>query len=270
MKLKIYCVSVIHRKIMDKLPNYIIPLGLGQNQFPSNWLDEKKGKNIAYLNNHYGEHSGIFWVWKNCMDEFEDDDWIGFSHYRKLWLNNLYSKKQKKNISSVYSNLLKQNNEIFKNNDAILIQPIIYSNKNLLEDFKEVHKTDILEECLNFLEDEEKYKFKKHLLSNMLYPLNLFIVKKKFFIKYCEVVFPWLEKSTNLCKKKNLLNGYNIRLPSFLSERFVSYWFSQFENKSCLSYARLGQFYLSNFTNKFFNPLKLPFTFRNYPTIHRY
>ena len=270
MKVKIFCVSVIHRKIIDHLPENIIPLGLGQNSFPDNWLDEKKGKNISHLNKYYGEHSGIYWVWQNCMNDFKDNDWIGFSHYRKLWLNRLYDKKQKLNISSLYSNLLRENNDNFKKNEVILIQPIIYQNKNLFQDFEDVHKTDILKETLNFFDTNIKNSFQTHLNSNVLYPLNLFIVKKQIFIKYCEAVFPWLEKCFELCKEKNLLKDYNTRLPSFLSERFVSFWFSQYEKKAFLSYAKLGKFYLSNLTNKFFNPIKFPFTFRNYPTIHKY
>ena len=270
MKLKSYCVSTIYRKLLDSLPNYISPLGVGKNLFPSNWLDEKKGKNISNLNQYYGEHSGIYWVWQNCMDGFKENDWIGFCHYRKLWLNDLYEKKQKLNIGSLYSNLLKENNDIFKKNEVILIQPIIYQNKNLFQDFEDVHKTNILRESLSFFDINIKNSFENHLNSNSLYPLNLFIVKKNIFIKYCETIFPWLEKCFELCKKKNLLKDYNTRLPSFLSERFVSFWFSQYENKAFLSYAKLGKAYLSNFTNKFFNPIKLPFTFRNYPTIHKY
>jgi len=270
MKLKIYCISTIYRKILDNLPKYILPLGVGKNLFPNNWLDEKKGKNISDLNQYYGEHSGIYWVWKNCIDGFEENDWIGFSHYRKLWLNGLYDKKQKLNPSSLYSNLLKENNDIFKKNEVILIQPIIYQNKNLFQDFEDVHKTNILRESLSFFDIDIKNSFENHLNHNVLYPLNLFIVKKHIFIKYCEVVFPWLEKCFELCKKKGLLKDYNTRLPSFLSERFVSFWFSKYKKKAFLSYAKLGEAYLSNLTNKFFNPIKLPFTFRNYPTIHKY
>jgi hypothetical protein len=32
----------------------------------------------------------------------------------------------------------------------------------------------------------------------------------------------------------------------------------------------LGQFLLSNNINKFINPIKIPFTFRMYPTLHDY
>ena len=93
---------------MDFLPNVIIPLGLGKNTFPSNWLDEKKGENISELNSYYGELTGLYWVWKNKLSSMKKDDLIGNCHYRKLWLNNFYKKKQRFAFSSLYSNLLNQ------------------------------------------------------------------------------------------------------------------------------------------------------------------
>ena len=98
----------------------------------------------------------------------------------------------------------------------------------------------------------------------------MFITKVKFFREYCDEIFPWLEKSLNLCIKKNLCKDYNQRLPAFLAERFTSFWFSKYLNRIILSYARLGKFYLSNKINNLIYPLKLPFTFTGYPTIHRY
>ena len=98
----------------------------------------------------------------------------------------------------------------------------------------------------------------------------MFFVNKDLFVEYCSVVFPWLEKCYDYCYKNDLLKDYNIRLPAFLAERFTSFWFNKFKNKSDLSYARLGNFFLSNNINKYINPLKIPFTSKIYPTIHRY
>lgn len=270
MKIKIFCASTIYRKILDKMPKNIVPFGVGNGFFPNHWLSEKDGKNIIQLNKHYGEHSCIYWVWKNYLNEFQDDDWIGFCHYRKFWLNDLHLLKQKYSFDNLYNNFLKDDNSIFKKNDVILVQPIIYSNKNLFQDFQDVHKTDILKSSLSYLNNSLKSDFESHLNSNILYPLNMFIVKKNIFIKYCENVFPWLEKCMNYCDKNNLLIDYNIRLPSFLSERFVSFWFSAYKKKNFLSYARLGKFFLSDYSNIFFNSTKLPLTFRMYPNIHKY
>ena len=44
--LKIYCTSIKHFTILDKLPSYIKPLGLGNEEYPEHWLTEKNGKNI--------------------------------------------------------------------------------------------------------------------------------------------------------------------------------------------------------------------------------
>ena len=105
--LNIYCLSLKYYDVIDKLPSYIKPLGLGNEEYPKHWLTEKNGKNIVNLNKYYGEYTGIYWVWKNQLKGMDDHDWIGTCQYRKLWLNDLYNKKQKFSISSLYSNLLK-------------------------------------------------------------------------------------------------------------------------------------------------------------------
>jgi len=269
-KIKIYCSSIKYYSLLNKLPGYITPLGLGNSEFPDDWLKEKKGKNIMHLNQHYGELSGFYWVWKNIINKYKEDDFIGFCHYRKLWLNYLSNTKKKISTNNVYKDLLKDSNSIFNKVDIIQVQPIIFKNKSLLEDFEIIHKSKILEKSLDFLDEPIKSNFLQSLKGNTLFPLNMFIVKKPFFIQYCNIIFPWLEECTAYCEKNKLLSSYNIRLPAFLAERFTSFWFNQFENKNNLSYARLGNFFLSNKLNKYTNSLKIPFTSSMYPTIHKY
>ena len=268
-KLKIFCTSLEYLKILDKLPGYVSKIGLGANSFPSNWFDEKKGINISHLNKYYGEFTGIYWIWKNLLNKFDDNDLVGNCHYRKLWLNDLYTSKNSAIYKSLYSRLLSQKNPLLSSSDTFQVQPIIFKNKNLLEDFKIIHKNDSLDKSINFLEANLQKKFKKHLLENKLYPLNMFITTPKKFNEYCEIVFPWLEKCLDYCKINKLCEGYNLRMPAFLAERFTSFWFSQ-NSSSCLSYARLGNIFLSNRINNVLNPIKLPFTFKMYPTLHRY
>ena len=239
-KLKIFCTSIKHYKIIDRLPSYITPIGLGENNFPSDWIDEKKGDNLTHLNKYYGELTGLYWIWKNKIPEMSKNDMIGNCHYRKLWLDKKFTSKQKFSFSSLYSKLLNQDNNEIEKFDSIQVQPIIFVNKNLIEDFYEIHKTDILIRSLEFLDDKNKILFKEHLNNNILFPLNMFITKVSFFEDYCKILFPWLEKCLNYCLTNNLCKNYNIRLPAFLAERFTSYWFSQFSKKCCLSYARLG------------------------------
>ena len=267
--LDIYCFSMKYFDLLDKLPSCIKPFGLGNNNYPEKWLTEQEGENILNLNKYYGEATGVYWIWKNKLKNIDENDWIGTCHYRRLWLNNLYKEKQKFSINSLYDNLLKSDNNIFLECTAIQVQPIILKNETVFQQFNKVHKGNILEECINFLELDEREKFRKYLNGNELC-ITIFITKARLFKKFCESLFPWLEKCLDYCMKNNLCKDYNTRLPAFLMERYTSYWFSQNSKSRYLSYARLGKFMLSNNINKFINPTKMPFTFRMYPTTHDY
>ena len=187
-----------------------------------------------------------------------------------MWLNKLYEKKQKLSYNSLYSNLLNPNNEIFSKCDSILLQPTIFKKETVHEQFNKIYGKNIIDDCINFLEKKDKEKFENYLNGNRLSIGNMFITKTYFFKNYCENIFPWLNKCLEYCNKNNIFNDKNIRLPIFLTERYTSYWFSENVNTKYLSFARLGQFLLSNNINKFINPIKIPFTFRMYPTLHDY
>ena len=269
-KLQIFCSTLNYYNILEKLPSYISPFGLGDNIFPSNWLNEKKGINIPKLNKYYGEFTGFYWIWKNKIQDLKKEDMIGFCHYRKLWMNDLHTDKNKFTFKSLYSNLLRVNNAILNTVDAIQVQPITFKNKNLFSDFEEVHKTNALKDCMSFLSIDLKKEFSTHMSGQLLFPHNMFITRVKHFEEYCAVIFPWLEKCMNYCHEKKICNDYNMRMPAFLAERFTSFWFNRFEKKSLLSYARLGKFHLSNNINSFINTTKLPFTSYQYPSVHNF
>ena len=268
INLDVYCMTIEYFSILDKLPPYIKPLGLGNNIFPKHWLTEQNGKNISRLNKHYGEATGFYWIWKNKLKD--ENDWVGSCQHRRLWINHLYNKKQKFSVSSLYSNLLDPNNEIFLNCDAIQLQPTIFKKETVSEQFNKIYGKNIIENCISFLEKNDKEKFLNYLNGNELSICNMFMTKTYLFKKYCEILFPWLDKCLDYCIKNKIMDDKNIRLPIFLAERYTSYWFSENTNKKYLSFARLGKFFLSNNVNKFLNPTKIPFTFRMYPTLHDY
>ena len=81
-----------------------IPVGLGKENFRSEWLKDNEGKNISHKNLYYGEYSFYYWFWKNKLDKVPDNKWIGFSHYRHHWSN------QDKIKSDDLNNLINSNN----------------------------------------------------------------------------------------------------------------------------------------------------------------
>ena len=268
--LEIYCTALQYFNVLDKLPSYIKPLGLGNHTYPKHWLAETNGENIVDLNNYFAEWTGLYWIWKNRLNNMSDNHWVGNCHYRKLWLNGLFNKKQKFSFKSLHSNLLKPDNPIFLNCDVIQLQPTFLKKDTVFQQFENVHGKNILENCINFLDTEDTDKFRKYLNGNKLCVLAMFIAKAHIFKSYCESVFPFLYKCLDYCLKNNLCKGNNVRLPAHIVERYTTYWFLQNTNVQYLSYARLGKFMLSNNVNKFINPIKIPLTFRMYPTLHDY
>jgi len=69
------CLNSHHLNNLKKL-NYT-PVGLGVNNFSSDWLRDNSGDNISIKNPYYGEYSFYYWVWKNLLKEIPDDVWIG-------------------------------------------------------------------------------------------------------------------------------------------------------------------------------------------------
>ena len=270
MNLKIFCMSIKYFDVLEKLPSNIVPFGLGNNDFPKSWLNDKKGDNISELNQFFGEATGMYWIWKNYINNFSDNDRIGFCQYRRLWLNQLFEKKQKNSLSSLYSNLLKSDNSIFLSSETVLLEPTEFSKYNLLEQFDKLYIKDVLLNCVDFVKDNDRNDFKKFLQGNRLSICNMFITKPSLFKLYCDDMFNFINQCYRYCVKDKLLMNNNLRLPIFMVERFTSFWFEKYSKVNYLSFARLGNFFLSNNLNKFINPLKIPLTFRMYPTIHKY
>ncbi len=270
VSLKIFCMTLKHYSVLQKLPKSIIPFGLGDHTYPKGWLSEKNGDNILSLNKFYGETTGMYWIWKNYLDKFKKDDWIGFCQYRRFWLNDLYIKKQNFTFKSLYSNLLSTDTFLKQEIETYLVQQTFFTNHDLLDQFETLYGKNIINECAKLVFDKDKEDFRNFLNGNRFSICNMFITKPRIFEQYCEEMFNWIEKCYEYCNKKKLLKGKNMRLPVFMVERFTSFWFEKYTKVDYLSFARLGDFFLSDNINKIINPLKLPFSFKMYPTLHRY
>ena len=202
MDLKIFCITAKRLYVLEKLPSYITPFGLGNSEYPNNWLSEKTGENISHLNKFYGELSGMYWLWKNYINKINDYKWIGFCQYRRLWLNELYNSKQKLNPSSLYQiylNLIiiffRQQKQYYYNQRLLLV-------KILENNFDTLYGKNILNECLEFVDNKNKDDFKKYLEGNKMSICNMFITKPQIFNSYCGDMFNWIDKCFNYCNKR--------------------------------------------------------------------
>ena len=254
--LKMYCLC-LHDDYLESVKklNYI-PVGLGLNKFRKDWLRDNTSNNISVKNKYYGEYTFHYWLWKNYIDSNYDDSnsWIGFCQYRKFWSTKSYNLLPN-TINEVKPLVLTEIPELYNKYDVILGNPyfinqfkimkflkhglkIILKNPSYLFDknkrnikfhFDLMHGYKNLDKAIDLLEIDDRKDFNEFVNSKTSFnPQNMFICKSKKILKnYYSTIFPWLDRCEKLFGFKNLKTFGQIRIYTFLAERFMSYWFQK-------------------------------------------
>ena len=248
-KLQMYCLSLFNEDYNEiKALNYI-PVGLGEQEFNSEWLRDNSGQNISNKNSFYGEYTFHYWFWKNKLSSIIDETWIGFCAYRRFWTSstNLHEINRRedflKNVPSDWKEhdvILGQNiymngwtkMKIIKHGlRPFLLNPKYFfkKNRNLKLHFDTFHGFGNLDKAIEMLEVKDRADFKFFMENQNFYNRgNMFITKnKKIMTDFYETIFPWLQR----CEKLfgfNKDNYGNTRIYAFLMERFISYWFNKY------------------------------------------
>ncbi len=229
------------------------PVLLGDKNYSGQCLSDKHGENISYKNKNYGEYTFHYWLWKNYLENI-NDNWIGFCQYRKFWslkfspnneinLDNLRDKTLSKIPNELEKYEVVLGDPFFVNKRKIIkfIKngfPLIISNPQILFNdklrnvkfhFDLMHGKNNLDKAIDLLDEKNKNDFKEFVNNEISFnPHNMFICKSKNLLRsYYEEIFPWLERCEELFGFENL-KGYGLtRIYGFLAERFMSYWFKK-------------------------------------------
>ncbi len=251
--LKMFCITLepSHINYIKNL-NYT-PVLLGNKTSSNQYLSDKEGKNISVKNKYYGEYTFHYWLWKNYLNNV-NENWIGFCQYRKYWslnftpndkinLDNL-KKKVLRNIPDeldryevilgdpFFINERKIMKFLKKGLPLIISNPQILFNKNLRNikfHFDLMHGRNNLDKAIDLLDNKNKEDFRKFVNSEVSFnPHNMFICKSKHLLtSYYNEIFPWLKNCEKLFGFEGL-KGYDLtRIYGFLAERFMSYWFKK-------------------------------------------
>ena len=254
--LKMFCLSLepSHYEFIKKLG--YTPVGLGDKNFDDNWFTDKSRENISYKNKYYGEYTFHYWLWKNYLDSnFNDaNSWIGFCQYRKFW-STRNDKLLLNSIDEIKPLVLTEIPKSYVSFDVILGDPFFINdfkimkflkhgfrlilknpsylfnknNRNIKFHFDLMHGYKNLDKAIELLEAEDRKDFNEFVNSKTYFnPQNMFICKSKKILKnYYSTIFPWLDRCEKLFGFKNLKTFGQIRIYTFLAERFMSYWFQK-------------------------------------------
>ena len=256
--LQIFCVTNVSNNNLERLNLNLA--GVGLNDFSKIYIDCKSGDNIHYKEKHYSELTFHYWFWKNQLQLFDKNSWIGFCQKRRFWLKegNSYIK----NIEDLNNNLLRSIPKEWEAYDALVCEPIKVSPlkkikilkrgwRNLIKDpsiifnekkqnlkfqFDIFHGYGYLDLAVNKIKDQNKRESFRNYIStnNKFHPHIMVISKKRILHEWFSDLFEWLFDCEEIFGFDKLVGYDKSRLYAFLAERYLSFWFSNYHNvKSC-------------------------------------
>lgn len=163
-------------------PDYVIPIQVGASQTDVRVADilDNVGDNISDKNGNYSELTGLYWIWKNRIQNhyYGDDCYYGLVHYRRM-------------LELSDDDLLRlRDNDI----DVILPYPMPYE-----PNIEEHHKRYLSDaewnavlQALEELQPEYAEAFNLILKQDYLYNYNIVIAKSTIIEEYCSWLFPIL------------------------------------------------------------------------------
>lgn len=194
-------------------------------------IDARKiNVNLPFDDLFYSEFYQFKWV----NDNLELPEYIGFCHYRKYF--------------SFLDNIPDMD-KIFENHDVITLKPLFTGNNR--KQYEQCHNVDDLDIVKNIINNDFKeYKeaFEIFENNNILFPCNMFIMKREDFKEYIKFIFNVLDKYTQIAgdinkriednKKKYLKNfypnntiWYQYRIAGYIGERLTNVFiYKHFKN----------------------------------------
>ena len=192
------------------------------------YISDNTGDNISDKNPNYCELTALYWAWKNLECEY-----IGLCHYRRYFGHTVYSKDVEKKKSAIFSKVDYEN--LLTKYEVILPKTRNYYIETVRSQYEHAHFKKDLDETEKII--AEKYPgysdaFTKVMNQRKLHILNMFVMKKSLFDKYCTWLFDILfelEKRTDLTS----YDTYEARLFGFISERLFNVWLERQNLKTC-------------------------------------
>ena len=250
-KLQIFCVTNKQLPFLEETKYHLA--GVGKNNFKNNYIKSDTGENIFYKEQNYSELVFNYWFWKNQLNNFNDECWIGFCQKRRFWLSN--KSKIINNKLDLLDSLLFEVPDEWQGYESIICESIDVSTpkkikiikrgwKNLLHNpmvffkkkehtielhFDMHHGYKVLDKAIHVMNNNDKDDFKKFVSTNTKFnPHIMFITNKNIMNKWFEALFQWLFDCEKIFGFKNLVGYDQQRIYAFLSERYLSFWFKKY------------------------------------------
>lgn len=162
-----------------------------------NTIGDDTGDNISHLNPYFCELTAIYWVWKN-YDIIGNPEKIGLCHYRRYFL------------------------DIPTEADIVVPCYQLWANTTIYQQFIKSHAQHEIETTMQLIENPRfKVAFQRYLSQTRGHFYNMFLMEKRIFFEYCNLIFPLLFKQMIISNWHKNPDSYQRRMPGFIAERLT-------------------------------------------------
>lgn len=174
------------------IPEYMKPIQVGAALCTEKVAEilDNEGDNISLKNVNYSELTGLYWIWKNCLERDSEatDKYYGLAHYRRI-------------LELTEDDLMRlMDNHI----DVVLPYPMSYEPDIAAHPARYLKEVDwkALLSALEELRPEYAEVFPTILGQQYMYNYNIIIARKEVLRDYCRWLFPILERTEELSEPK--------------------------------------------------------------------
>lgn len=208
--------QVTHRMFNPVIEEGYIPLGAGTG-CDIGYLSSNTGDNTDKYNGIINECSALYWMWKNCKS-----DYIGLNHYRRVF---------ESQINKGWPMQIEEISSIMDTADVLTVSPYFTGSDSIRYRLS----TDVCQEAFISSEKvielifsnksiEEQRAFNTIMDGNMIYPCNMFIMKRELLNEYCTWLFDIILSMVKEIDVKEYWDATSKRIIGYWAERLFTVW----------------------------------------------
>lgn len=262
MNIKIFIThtgSCVHRHVEDSKVFQNISAGTALDG-SSAYMGDDTGSNISVKNRSYCELTTQYWAWKNVKA-----DYYGFCHYRRFFSFNKeqlpesqWGRAELEYLSAEEIDRIGMHDdnvrEIVKGFDLITAKGVdtrmLNGSDSVYEHYSDsralrIEDLDLVMEIIEEKYPDYKDAARRHIKGHILFPCNMFIMRRALFEEYCTFLFGVLEEF----EKRRNMDSYSrecFRTPGHLGERLLGIFRTYIESKRRYRLGELQQVYFRN------------------------
>ena len=187
---------------------------------PHGILRDDEGENISFLNGKINECTAIYWIWKHQKQKI-----VGFSHYRRYFLNRCDAPKKRRCILSSAGA-----QRYLEDADVLVAQPERYEWDCVAGGIRQTTQAgafayglELIRRNLKRFQPNDLHVFEDVMNGFEMYPCNMFVTRWEIFDAYCTWLFSFLIPAAEEADVSHF-DAYSKRIIGFFAERMLTVW----------------------------------------------